>query len=113
MATTDISFELISKPILDLDDPSYILSSETHDDPLRHPKHRSHEAHKEELEEQWQQLEHSCVVASEEWMDKAKPLRIEPKHDPNSELKSISLINMTHPSLEEALVKINQRVTNP
>ena len=29
------------------------------------------------------------------------------------ELKSISLINMTHPSLEEALDKINPRVTNP
>ena len=33
--------------------------------------------------------------------------------DPNSELKSISLINMTHPSLEEVLAKINLRVTNP
>ena len=33
--------------------------------------------------------------------------------DPNGELKSISLINMTHPSLEEALDKINPRVTNP
>ena len=33
--------------------------------------------------------------------------------DPKGELKSISLINMTHPSLEEALDKINPRVTNP
>ena len=48
-------------------------------------------------------------------MDKAKTLRVEPKPvlDPNGELKSISLINITHPSLEEALNKINLRVTNP
>ena len=31
----------------------------------------------------------------------------------NSELKSISLINMTHPSLGEVLDEINLRVTNP
>ena len=35
--TTDISFEPISKPIVDLDDSSYALSPETHDDP-RNPK---------------------------------------------------------------------------
>ena len=46
-------------------------------------------------------------------MDKAKTLRIEPKSEPKGELKSISLINMTHRSLEEALEKINPRVTNP
>jgi hypothetical protein len=48
-------------------------------------------------------------------LDKAKSLRVEPKPDldPKGELKSISLINMTHPSLEEALDKINLRVTNP
>ena len=48
-------------------------------------------------------------------MDKNKTLRVEPNpiSDPNGELKSISLINMTHPSLEEALDKINPRVTNP
>ena len=46
-------------------------------------------------------------------MDKAKTLRIESKPDPKGELKSIPLINMTHPSLEEALDKINLRVTNP
>jgi hypothetical protein len=48
-------------------------------------------------------------------MDKAKTLRVEsnPSLDPNGELKSISLIKMTHPSLEEALDKINPRVTNP
>jgi hypothetical protein len=46
-------------------------------------------------------------------LDKAKSLRVEPKPDPKGELKSISLINMTHPSLEETLDKINLRVTNP
>jgi len=48
-------------------------------------------------------------------MDKAETLRVEsnPSLDPNSELKSIFLINMAHPSLEEALDKINPRVTNP
>jgi hypothetical protein len=48
-------------------------------------------------------------------LDKAKSLKVEPKPDldPKGELKSISLINMTHPSLEEALDKINLRVTNP
>ena len=33
--------------------------------------------------------------------------------DSNSELESISLINMTHPSLEEALDMTNPRITNP
>jgi hypothetical protein len=33
--------------------------------------------------------------------------------DPNSEIKSISLINMTYPSLEKTLDKITLRVTNP
>ena len=49
--TLDISSEPISKPILDLDDSSYALSPETHDDPRnlpRHSKHRSHEGHKED-----------------------------------------------------------------
>ena len=46
-------------------------------------------------------------------MDKAEALRIELIPDPKSEHKSIFLINMTHPSLEEALDKINPRVTNP
>ena len=48
-------------------------------------------------------------------MDEAKSLRVEPKLDldPKGELKSISLIIITHPSLEEALDKINLRVTNP
>ena len=48
-------------------------------------------------------------------MDKNKALWVESKLGlyPNSELKSISLINKTHPSLEETLDKINPRVTNP
>jgi hypothetical protein len=53
---------------------------------------------------------HRC---SKKWLDKAKTLRLEPKPDPKGEFKSISLINMTHSSLEEALNKINLRVTNP
>ena len=48
-------------------------------------------------------------------MDKDEALWVESKLglDPNGELKSISLINMTHPSLEEVLDEINPRVTNP
>ena len=45
-------------------------------------------------------------------MNKAETLRLEPKPDPKGEIKSISLINMTHLSLEETLDKINPRVTN-
>ena len=39
--------------------------------------------------------------------------RIQLGLDPNGELKSISLINMTHPSLEDALDEVNLRATNP
>ena len=48
-------------------------------------------------------------------MDKDEALWVESKLgvDSNSELKSISFINMTHPSLEEALDEINPRATNP
>ena len=48
-------------------------------------------------------------------MDKDETLWVESKlnSEPNGELKSISLINMTHLSLEETLDKINPRVTNP
>ena len=46
-------------------------------------------------------------------MDMAETLRLEPKPDPKGVLKSIPLINKTHPSLEEALDKINPRVTIP
>ena len=52
--TLDISSEPISKPILDLNDPSYALSPKSHDDPrnpLRYPKHRSHEDYKDDQEE--------------------------------------------------------------
>ena len=47
-------------------------------------------------------------------MDKDEALWVESKlgSDPNGELKSISLINKTHPSLE-VLDKINLRSTNP
>jgi hypothetical protein len=49
------------------------------------------------------------------WMDKDEALWVESKLglDSNGEFKSISLINMTHPSLEEALGDINPRDTNP
>ena len=48
-------------------------------------------------------------------MDKDEALWVESKLglDPNGELKSMSLINKTHPSLEEALEKITPRVSNP
>ena len=44
------TLDVLSKPIIDPDDPSYILSPKSHDEPRnpqRHPKHRSHEGHKE------------------------------------------------------------------
>ena len=48
-------------------------------------------------------------------MDKDEALWVESKLDldSNSELESISLINMTHLSLKEALDEINPRATNP
>jgi hypothetical protein len=48
-------------------------------------------------------------------MDKDEALWVESKVglDSNGEFKSIFLINMTHPSLEEALDEINPRDTNP
>jgi hypothetical protein len=48
-------------------------------------------------------------------MDKDEALSLESKLglDPNGELKPISSINMTHPSLEKALDEINPRDTNP
>ena len=54
-------------------------------------------------------------AVAKEWVDKDEALWVESKLslDPNAELKSISLINMTHPSLEEALDEINPRVSNP
>ena len=75
----------------------------------------NHEGSKEDQEEQQQRLEDLKNPYADEMMDRAKSLRVEsnPSLDPNGELKSISLINMTHPSLEEALDKINPKVTNP
>ena len=84
-------------------------------------KYRNHEDHKDAQEEQRQWLECiknwlECIKNSyaiaKDWMDKDKALWVESKLglDSNSELESISLINMTHPSLEEALEKITQRV---
>jgi hypothetical protein len=48
-------------------------------------------------------------------MDKDEALWVESKLglDPNVELKSISLINTTHLSLEKTLDKITLRVINP
>jgi hypothetical protein len=50
-----------------------------------------------------------------EWMDKDEALWLGSNLglDPNGEFESISLINMTHPSLEKALDEINPRDTNP
>ena len=66
---------------------------------------------------QWQWLEYmkNSYAIAKEWMDKVEALWVESKLvlDPNCELKSISLINMTHLSLEEALDEINLRATNP
>ena len=120
MPILDVSSEPIFQPILDSDDPSYALSPQSHDDPrnsLRQPKHRSYKGHKDDQEEQRQWLE--CIknlyVIAKEWMDKDEALWVKSKLalDPNGELKSISLINKTHPSLEEALDEINPRATNP
>jgi hypothetical protein len=59
-------------------------------------------------------MKNSYAVAKE-WMDKYEALWVESKLglDSNNKLKSISLINMTHPSLEEALDEINPKITNP
>ena len=113
MLTLGVSF----KPILDPDDSSYALSSKTHDDPrnlLRQLKYRSHEGHQEE-QRQWLKCIKNSYAVAKEWMDKDEALWVESKFDldPNGELKSISLINMTHPSLEEAFDEITPRVTNP
>ena len=58
--------------------------------------------HKDDQEEQWQWLEDVKNPYDVEWMDKDEALRVEPKLDLDlmGDLKSISLINMTHPSLE-------------
>ena len=87
-------------------------------------KYRNHEDHKDDQEEQRQCLECiknwlECIknsyAVAKDWMDKDEGLWVESKFglDSNSELKSISLINITQLSLEEALDEINLRVTNP
>ena len=51
MPTLDVLLKPISQPILGPDDPSYALSSKSHDDPrnpLRQLKHRNHEGHKDD-----------------------------------------------------------------
>jgi len=55
----------------------------------------------EDQEEQWKWLEDVKNSYAVEWMDKAETIRLEPNPDldPKGELKSISLINMTHPIL--------------
>jgi hypothetical protein len=62
-------------------------------------------------------LEHmkNTYAVVKEWMDKDEVLRLGSKLglDPNGKFESISLINMTHPSLEKALDEINLRDTNP
>jgi hypothetical protein len=57
----------------------------------------------------------SSYTIVKEWMDNDEALWLGSKLglDPNGELESISLINMTHPSLEKGLDEINQRNTNP
>ena len=59
-------------------------------------------------------MKNSYAIAKE-WMDKDETLWVESKLglDSNGKLESISLINMTHPSFEEALDEINPRATNP
>jgi hypothetical protein len=47
------------------------------------------------------------------WKDKEEALWCKLGLDPNRELKSLSLINMTHPSLEGDLDERNPRDTNP
>jgi hypothetical protein len=123
MPTIDVLSEPIFQPILNPDKSSYTLSPESHDDPRnspRHPNHRNHEDYKDDQEEQrqWQEcLDYTknTYAIVKEWMHKDKALWLGSKLglDPNGELKPISSINMTYPSLEEALDEINPRDTNP
>ena len=63
----------------------------------------------------WLECIKNSYVVAKDWMDKDEGLWVESKLglDSNSEFKSISFINMTHPSLEEALDEINPGATNP
>ena len=114
MPALDVSSEPIFQLILDPDDLSYTLSPKSHDDPrnpLRQPKHRNHEDQKDdqEMQRQWLECMKNSYAIAKEWMDKDEALWVESKLglDPNGELKSTSLINKTHPSLE-AFDEINQ-----
>jgi hypothetical protein len=87
MPTLDVLSKPIFKPILDPNDPLYALFPESYNDPRNppiHPKHRSHEGHKEDQEEQQQ------------WLEDIK-----------------NLCAITNEWMDEALDKINPRVTNP
>jgi hypothetical protein len=74
-------------------------------------------------QELWQWLEYirnwlECIKNSDDiakfyWKDKEEALWSKLGQDSNGELKSISSINMTHPSLEEDLDKTNIRDTHP
>jgi hypothetical protein len=73
----------------------------------------------QEEQGQWQEcikdfLEHikNTYAIVKEWMDKDEALLLGSKLglESNGELKSISLINKTHPSLEEALDETNPSV---
>ena len=77
--------------------------------PSRHPKNRSHENYRNTQEEQQQQqecIEHirNTYAIIKEWMEEDEVLALASKLDLNLnvKLKSISLINITHPSLEES-----------
>jgi hypothetical protein len=63
----------------------------------------------------WLECIKNSYAIAKDWMDKDKALWVESKPglDSNSEFNSIPFANMTHPSLEEALDKINPRATNP
>ena len=67
------------------------------------------------MQRQWLKCIKNLNAVAKEWMDKDEALWVEYKLglDPNGELKSIFLINMTHPSLEEALDEIILRASNP
>jgi hypothetical protein len=59
-------------------------------------------------------MKNSYAIAKD-WMYKDEALWVQYKLDldSNDELKSILFANMTHPSFEEVLDKINSRTTNP
>jgi hypothetical protein len=58
-------------------------------------------------------IKNSDDIAKSYWKDKEEALRSKLGLDSNGELKLISSINMTHPSLEEDLDETNFRDTHP